>query len=111
MRKGMIATFAIVAVMLTAAWFGRPDRVDAQQAGYEYGYVLPVGRLESFEIDLGRWAGKPGDKEYHTSHVFAYEEGSSDFERRVNSLRRINELAAQGWEMVDAKAGLIRRSR
>ena len=115
MGKKMIAGVAVGALALLLAWGGvslsRSNEVQAQARGYDYAFLLPVARLESYEIDLGRWAAKPTDKEFHAEHVFAYEEGANEFERRVNCLRRLNELGAKGWEMVDAKAGLLRRSK
>jgi hypothetical protein len=115
MGKKMVAGVVVGALAVLLAWGGlslsRTNDVHAQARGYEYAFLLPVSRLESYEIDLSRWAGKPADKEYHETHVFAYEEGSSEFERRVNCLRRMNELGAQGWDMIDAKAGVLRRAK
>ncbi|MCC7508828.1 MAG: hypothetical protein IT464_05605 [Planctomycetes bacterium] len=116
MGKRMIAGLAIGALAVVLAWGGismtRPEPVNAQRAsGFEYGFLLPVPRLESYDIDLGRWAAKPTDKEYHNALVFPYEEGSNTFERRVNCLRRLNGLSADGWELVDAEAGLLRRAK
>ncbi len=116
MGKRIAAGVAIGALAVVLAWGGislaRPQTVNAQRAsGYEYGFLLPVPRLESYEIDLGRWAAKPTDKEYYNALVFPYEEGSSAFDRRVNSLRRLNALAAEGWELVDAESGLLRRAK
>jgi len=88
------------------------SKAGAQNADtYEYGFLVPVPRLESYEIDVSRWAGSAEDKKYLEAHVFVYAEGSSTFDRQVNCLRRLNELAAQGWEMSDAQAGLVRRKK
>jgi hypothetical protein len=97
------------AIVGTLAFSGSADAQDA--SGYEYGYLIAVPRIESYEIETSRWAGSAEDKKYMEAHVFAYEEGQTLFDRRVNGLRRINELAAQGWEVHDAQAGLMRRKR
>lgn len=81
------------------------------EAGYEYAYLIHVPRLESYEIETSRWAGSAEDKKFMEAHVFAYEEGATNFDRRVNGLRRMNELAAMGWEVTDAQAGLLRRRK
>jgi hypothetical protein len=78
---------------------------------YEYGYVVGVPRLESYEIDVSRWGSTNEDKDYLKSHVFAYEQGQTTFSNQVNGLRKMNELSAQGWEVADVKAGLIRRKK
>lgn len=83
----------------------------AAEDGWEYAYIIGVPRLESYEIDVSRWAGESTDKEYLKSHVFAYEQGQTTFSEQVGALRKINELAGKGWEIVDAKTGLIRRKR
>jgi hypothetical protein len=101
------------ALVIAAAWslVAMTDHsADAQaMESWQYGYLLPVPRLESYDIELNRWAAPPGDKDFHRAHVFPFEEGTSAFTRRVNQLRRLNELSAQGWEVVDADRGLIRR--
>lgn len=112
--KRKIGTSIAACLLVTVAAVGGlllgPAPADAQQEGvYEYGYLVAVQRLESYEIDLSRWAGSAEDKAYIESHVFVYEEGKSDFDRHVNSLRKLNELAADGWEVVDADAGVMRR--
>jgi ABC-type glycerol-3-phosphate transport system substrate-binding protein len=102
-------------VLMAAAVFGAiavSTDAEAQKADhYEYGYLVPVPRIESYEIETSRWAGSAEDKKFMEAHVFAYEEGANNFDRRVNGLRRMNELAAQGWEVCDAEAGLLRRKK
>jgi hypothetical protein len=102
-------------VLMAAAVFGATlasSEAGAQNAEqYEYGYLVPVPRIESYEIETSRWAGSAEDKKYMEAHVFAYEEGATAFDRRVSGLRRMNELAAQGWEVHDAEAGLLRRKK
>jgi len=78
---------------------------------YEYGYLVGVPRLESYDIDVSRWAGTNEDKEYLKARVFAYEQGQTTFSDQVNSLRKMNELSAQGWEVADMKSGLVRRKK
>ena len=102
-----VMLLAIAGVMLAT----QQGEVEAQARGYEYAYVVAVPRLESYEIDFSRWAGSTEDKQYIESHVFVYEEGASHFDRQVNSLRKINELADKGWELYDAEAGVMRRSK
>lgn len=105
------AVILLVAVVLTATAFSG-DQVGAQDAGgYEYGYLVGVPRLESYEIDVSRWAGSAEDKKYLEGHVFVYEQGQTSFDRQINSLRKINELSGQGWELHDAEAGVVRRKR
>lgn len=112
MKSRMLAVAGVMVLAVAAALFAtQQGEVEAQDSGYEYGYLLPVPRLESYEIDLNRWAGSAEDKKYLETHVFVYEEGASNFDRQVNSLRRVNELAAQGWELYDADAGVLRRKK
>lgn len=103
-------------VLVAASVFGglalSNANVEAQTAnGYEYGYLVGVPRLESYEIDLNRWAGAEADKKYLDAHVFVYEQGQTNFDRQINSLRKLNELADNGWELVDADAGVVRRKK
>jgi hypothetical protein len=107
---------AVGAVVLVAAaivcTLGFSSDAGAQNAEHcEYGYLVPVPRIESYDIDTSRWAGSAEDKKYLAAHVFVYEEGATSFDRRLNSLRRANELAEQGWELQDAAAGLLRRKK
>ncbi|MCB9933426.1 MAG: hypothetical protein H6841_08400 [Planctomycetes bacterium] len=100
----------VAAVLVGTALSG--DEVGAQEAGgYEYGYLVGVPRLESYEIDVSRWAGSADDKKYLETHVFVYEQGQTNFDRQINSLRKLNELSGQGWELYDAEAGVVRRKR
>lgn len=78
---------------------------------YEYGYLVGVPRIESYDIDVSRWAGTNEDKEYLKGHVFAYDQGQTTFSNQVNSLRKMNELSGQGWEVADMKSGLMRRKK
>ncbi|MBE7491245.1 MAG: hypothetical protein HS108_05750 [Planctomycetes bacterium] len=78
---------------------------------YEYGYIVGVPRMESYDIDVSRWGGTNQDKDYLKAYVFAYEQGQTRFSDQVNSLRKLNELSAQGWEVADMKSGLIRRKK
>ena len=102
-------------VLMAAAVFGAvlvSSEAGAQNAEqYEYGYLVPVPRITGYQEETGRWNGNEEDKKYLEAHVFVYEEGATNFDRRVNSLRRVNELAAQGWELQDAQAGLLRRKK
>ncbi len=106
----VVAVLVISLVALVFA-FGSSDADAQANGGYEYGYLISVPRLESYEIDKKRWAGSEKDKKYLNAHVFAYETGQTDFDRHVNSLRKINELSGTGWELVDAKVGLMRREK
>jgi hypothetical protein len=114
MKTKLMAALGAV-VLVVAAVVGTlsfNSSAEAQEAsGYEYGYLIAVPRIESYEIETSRWAGSAEDKKFMETHVFAYEEGATLFDRRGNGLRRINELAAQGWEVHDAQAGLVRRKR
>jgi hypothetical protein len=102
----LVAASVLAGVALSNA------NVQAQGAdSYEYAYLVGVPRLESYEIDLNRWAGAEPDKKYLETHVFVYEQGPNNFDRQINSLRKLNELAAQGWELVDADAGVLRRKK
>jgi hypothetical protein len=104
-----VAVIAVASVIGTLAFTS--DAGAQSEGGYEYGYLIPVPRIESYEIETSRWAGSAEDKKFMEAHVFAYEEGATSFDRRVNGLRRMNELAAQGWEVTDAQAGLLRRKK
>lgn len=112
-----MAVFALVAAAGVAGFFAssfvaQPAEVKAAPTeSYEYAFLLPVPRLEGYEIDLNRWASPQQDKDYLVAHVFAYEEGQNQFERRLNCLRRVNELAEKGWELTDAETGLMRRKK
>lgn len=114
--KGL-AVFSLVVAAAFAGFFANsfvahPAEVKAAPSEtYEYAFLLPVPRLEGYEIDLNRWASAQQDKEYLASHVFAYEEGQNQFERRLNCLRRVNELAEKGWELTDVQTGLMRRKK
>ena len=108
---GVGALTLIAALAVTGVMFGGGEAQAQGVERYEYGYMLPVPRLESYEIDVKRWAGNDKDKEYLRSHVFVYEEGQTNFERQINSLRLLDELSADGWEMADAQAGLLRRKK
>lgn len=115
MKRKLIAS-VVVAIVVMGAMFGglalTKSPANAQTSGgYEYAYLVVVPRLESYEIDLDRWAGSDEDKKYLQSHVFVYEEGQSRFDRDLNSLKKINELAVDGWELIDAEAGVLRRQR
>jgi len=108
---GVGAIVLLAAAVLAGTAFNGGE-VGAQDAGgYEYGYLVGVPRLESYEIDVSRWAGSAEDKKYLETHVFVYEQGQTSFDRQINSLRKINELSGQGWELYDAEAGVIRRKR
>jgi hypothetical protein len=102
----LVATVAVAGLMFSG---GEAQAQGVEQ--YEYGYMLPVPRLESYEIDVKRWAGNDKDKEYLRSRVFVYEEGQTSFERQINSLRLLDKLSADGWELHDAKAGVLRRKK
>lgn len=111
---GRLKTLAMVVVLLATGAVGALIISDkgarAQQGGvYEYAWLVGVPRLESYEIDVSRWGATNEDKDLLKARVFAYETGSTSFNKQVNSLRRMNELAAQGWEPVDVESGLLRR--
>ncbi|MBX3473551.1 MAG: hypothetical protein KF754_04145 [Planctomycetes bacterium] len=114
MSKAKMAFMAAVLVAMTSVGVLVGTGSSAQAApeqGYEYGYLVGVPRLESYEIDVSRWGGTNPDKDYLKSHVFPYEQGQTTFSDQVNGLRKMNELSAQGWEVADMKSGLIRRKR
>lgn len=115
MKRRVYATMGAAVLVVAAAFTGLAlsnNPADAQQQGvYEYAYLVAVPRIESYEIDLSRWAGSDEDKEYIKTHVFVYEEGQSSFDRHRNSLQKINELAGEGWELVDAQVGVMRRKK
>ena len=100
----------VVAVAVGTLLTARPAAAAPQDA-YEYAYFVGVPRVESYDIDLSRWAGAEDEKEYLRSHVFVYEQGQTNFENHHNSLKRLNELASQGWDLWDAKAGVLRRRK
>jgi hypothetical protein len=113
-RLNRVTAACVASVLVLAvAWVlvaTTDGAAEAQMAeSWQYGYLLAVPRLESYDIELNRWAAPAGDKDFHRAHVFPFEEGTSAFTRRVNQLRRLNELSASGWEVVDADRGLIRR--
>lgn len=111
LMAGAGALVLLVAVSIAGVNFASKD-ADAQGVDrYEYAYMQSVPRIESYEIDLKRWAGADADKQYLKSRVFVYEEGQTNFERQINSLRLLDELAADGWELADADAGVLRRKR
>ncbi|MBZ0136541.1 MAG: hypothetical protein K8I27_09230 [Planctomycetes bacterium] len=111
MKYGMVALAGVAVLAIAALFVTQQGEVQAQEGGYEYAYLVAVPRLESYDIDFSRWAGSADDKKYLETHVFVYEEGASQFDRRVNSLRRINDLAGDGWELFDAEAGVMRRKK
>lgn len=114
MNSKIVTSVALVLAVSVIAFvfaFGSSEADAQANGGFEYGYLISVPRLESYDIDKGRWAGSEKDKKYLNAHVFAYETGRTDFDRHVNGLRKINELADSGWELVDAQAGLMRREK
>lgn len=115
MKTKWMASVGVLVLLVAVAVSGvliSSNEAEAQNAGkYEYGYMMPVPRLESYEIDLKRWAGNDADKQYLRSRVFVYEEGQTNFERQINSLRLLDELSGDGWELIDPQAGTLRRSR
>ncbi len=104
----LLASVLVAGVLTTGSEGAEAQVVDAR---YEYGYLLAVDRLEGYEIDLDRWAAPKGGKTFMREHVFPYEIGTSEFDRRLNGLKKLNELSSQGWEIVDAQEGLLRRMR
>ena len=114
MNTKVITALSLALVLTVGAALIGLSSTDASaqsQGNYEYGYLIAVPRLESYEIDKKRWAGAEADKKYLETHVFAYETGQSEFDKHVNSLRKVNELADAGWELVDAQVGLVRRKK
>jgi hypothetical protein len=112
MRIASVATLLAVLVLMVGVFaFSAQQPAQAQARGYEYGYVVKVGRLESYELEVERWAGQPKDKQYLASHVFVYASGENVHIERLNALMLLNRLAAEGWEVVDAREGLIRRAK
>lgn len=114
MSKAKSALLAAVLVGVASIAGMMAMGTQARAAGgdqYEYAYLVGVSRLESYEIDVSRWAATGDDKEYLKGHVFAYEQGSTTFSDQVNGLRKMNELAAAGCEVADAKSGLLRRKK
>jgi hypothetical protein len=115
MKKLFVLALAALLVMSAvavslAARSARPVQAQGAEA-FEYGLLQPVRRKESYEIDLSRWAAGREDKDFYAARAFVYEEGTGPLDRQLNYLRKLNELAAQGWEMADAPTGLIRRRR
>ena len=91
---------------------GDGSTVAAQDTGvWEYGYFIPVPRVESYKLDIERWAGSKEDKVFLKAHVFVYAQGQTTFANHINSIRRMNELSSDGWEIYDAKVGLLRRRK
>lgn len=112
MKNGMIAgAFVLLASALAVVGWMREPAEAQQVTVYEYAYLIAVPRIESYDVNVARWASNATDKEYLDRHVFPYEEGQSHFDRQVNSLRKMNELAALGWEVHDAEVGLLRRRK
>jgi len=114
-----LASFAAAIVLLVvlsitlAFTFGQGAPVAQAQANksFEYAYIVKVNRLESYNIELERWAGAAKDKDYLGAHVFAYEQGETIHIERLNSLTLLNRLAGEGWELFDAQQGVLRRSK
>jgi hypothetical protein len=107
------AVVTLAALLLVAGFFVfQSDKpVQAQAKGFEYGYIVKVSRAESYDLEVERWAAQPKDKQYLASHVFIYETGENIHIERLNSLNLMNKLAADGWEVVDLRDGLIRRAK
>lgn len=107
----VLALIAVLMVSVGAFAFSIQQPALAQSKGYEYGYIVKVSRLESYELEVERWAGQPKEKQYLASHVFPYAAGENVHIERLNALTLMNRLAGEGWEVVDAREGLIRRAR
>ena len=112
--KTWTAVVVLSAALILSALAGMSSGSEVQaqaNKSYEYGYIVPVQRLESYELEVGRWAGTDADKKYLASHVFPYAQGENMHIQRLNALRLINKLSEEGWELMDAQAGVVRRAR
>ncbi|MCC6574879.1 MAG: hypothetical protein IT462_13955 [Planctomycetes bacterium] len=106
----MAAVLTVGAAVLGVVAGGRD--VSAQpSAKYEYGYIVPAPRLDKFNKEFDEWSGDKAAKDYLKAHVFAFETGDSAHTERLNGLKLMNELAGQGWEIVDAGRGIIRKAK
>ncbi len=106
----LIAVLTIGALVLGLVSGGR--EISAQPAGkYEYACMVAAPRVDQYNKDFDGWSGDKAAKDYLKAHVFVFESGDSVHAERLNSLKLLNELAAQGWEVVDAQRGLLRRAR
>lgn len=111
MAAGLVGAVLIVGTVIASILALGGETKAAPTDAWEYAYIQGVPRLESYDIDVSRWAGTNEDKDYLKGHVFAYEQGQTTFSDQVGALRKMNDLAGKGWEMVDTKTGLIRRKR
>lgn len=112
MKVASVSTLLAVLVLMVGVFaFNAVQPAQAQSKGFEYGYIVKVSRAESYELEIERWAAQPKDKQYLAAHVFIYESGENIHIERLNALNLMNKLAGDGWEVVDARDGLIRRAK
>ena len=112
MKVASVSTLLAVLVLMVGVFaFNAVQPAQAQYKGFEYGYIVKVSRAESYELEIERWAAQPKDKQYLAAHVFIYESGENIHIERLNALNLMNKLAGDGWEVVDARDGLIRRAK
>lgn len=106
----LLSSAAAFVVALSLA--GGVGSVRAQETtAWEYGYLVEVDRIVHHDGQVEAWSASRGDKDYFRAHVFAYELGFSSHDRTLSRLRRLNELAKEGWALSDAPTGLLVRRR
>jgi len=115
MRKVLSAGLLLTSAAALAAGLSRIDTVGTARAQsaetWEYGYLVEVDRFVHHDGQIEGWNASRADKDYFRAHVFAYELGLSSHDRTLNRLKRINELAQEGWAVSDAETGLLVRRR
>lgn len=76
----------------------------------EYGLILGVPSVESYDIDLDQWADDKNKlKPVVKKNVFVYHVTGHDHHDRGSYLAKLNQLGNEGWRVLDAKAGLLER--
>jgi hypothetical protein len=110
LRVGLLFFGIGTAGMASVVAFGGHAHAQSGEV-WEYGYLVNVVSVESWEIGIRSWSGSQEDKAYLRAHVFPYERGLSDNDLTLNRLRRMNELAEEGWEVCYEPSGLLRRRR
>lgn len=114
-----IATaFLVVVIALVAVFTERGDKQAQAQDGAtateaaEYAQLISVASEESYGSEIASWkAPTPAHRETIKSRVFTYEINGNVHTDRAAYLSKLNQLAQDGWKLVDANTGLLERIR
>lgn len=105
----VITVAALAALALHDAQ--RPVDAQGSDAARAYGVLIPVNSQESYRSQVAEWqAPTPEHREITKSSVFTWEMTGNATTDRAAKLLKLNELAADGWRLIDAESGLLERN-